>query len=76
MNQDQVSQDHPSRTLGSAWTGAGCRAYLLLTTWKGDPWHVAGGEQQVENCRQERPVAQQLEALAMVGGLAQQVLKG
>lgn len=30
----------------------------------------------MENCRQERPVAQQLEALAMVGGLAQQVLKG
>lgn len=30
----------------------------------------------MENCRQKRTVAQQLEALAMVGSLAQQVLKG
>lgn len=50
--------------------------HLLLATGESDPWHVAGGKQQVEGGRQKGPVAQQLEALVVVGGLAQQVLKG
>lgn len=51
-------------------------SHLLLAAGEHDPWHMAGGKEHVEGCRQEGQVAQQLEALAMVGSLLQQVIKG
>lgn len=52
------------------------RTHLLLAAGEGDARHVAGGKEHVEGGRQEGQVAEQLEALAMVGSLLQQVIKG
>lgn len=49
--------------------------HLLLAAGESDSCHVAGGKEHVEGRRQEGQVAQQLEALAMVGSLLHQVIK-
>jgi hypothetical protein len=50
--------------------------HLLLAAGESDSWHMAGGKEHVEGRRHEGQVAQQLEALATVGSLLQQVIKG